>query len=89
MIKNEVLDQMGISQTDIIETIEGGNSYVLKYRDSKGTPRALKIYKGSQARIAQMFLRETATLEFLNQNHFSNIPQDFQVSHNLKAISYR
>lgn len=89
MIRNEVLDELGISQNEIIETIEGGNSDVLKYLDSIGGSRALKIYKGSPARIIQMYSRETTALEFLNQNHFLNIPQDFQSIDNLKVISYQ
>jgi len=88
MIKNIVLDELGISQNEIIETIEGGNSDVLKYQDSRGNLRAIKIYKGSEARIDQMFSRETSTLKFLNQNDFLNIPQDFRFFENLKVISY-
>lgn len=85
----ELIEEFGISKTAIFENIQGGNSDVLKYQDAKGNFRSLKIYRGSNARITQMYYREIAALKFLYENRFLAIPQDLQVFDKPKAISYR
>jgi len=89
MSEFEFIESFGISKAAILENIQGGNSDVLKYQDVNGNFRSLKIYKGSNARIAQMYCREIAALEFLHKNRFSAIPQDLQVFDKPKAISYQ
>jgi hypothetical protein len=89
MSEFEFIEGLGISKAAILENIQGGNSDVLKYQDVNGNFRSLKIYKGSYARIVQMYHREIAALEFLHKNRFSAIPQDLQVFDKPKAISYQ
>lgn len=89
MSKFEFIEKFGISKGAVLETIQGGNSYVLKYQDTKRNYRSLKIYKGSKIRITQMYSREVAALDFLHKNSFSTIPQDLQVFDKPKAISYQ
>ena len=89
MSELEFIEQFGISKGAIFENIQGGNSDVLKYQDAKGNFRSLKIYKGSDVRITQMYCREIAALDFLHKNRFSSIPQDLQVFDNPRAISYQ
>jgi hypothetical protein len=89
MSEFEFIEGLGISKAAILENIQGGNSDVLKYQDANGNFRSLKIYKGSNARISQMYYREIAAIEFLYKNKFSAIPQDLQVFDKPKAISYQ
>jgi hypothetical protein len=89
MSEFEFIEGLGISKASILENIQGGNSDVLKYQDANGNFRSLKIYKGSNARISQMYYREIAAIEFLYKNKFSAIPQDLQVFDKPKAISYQ
>lgn len=89
MSKFEFIEEFGISKGAILENIQGGNSNVIKYQDAKGNFRSLKIYKGSNERIQQMYCREIAALEFLHKNGFTCIPQDLQVFDKPKAISYQ
>ena len=84
----ELIEEFGISKDAIFENIQGGNSDVLKYQDAKGSFRSLKIYKGSNVRITQMYHREIAAQKFLCENGFLTIPQDLQVFDKPKAISY-
>lgn len=89
MSEFEFIEQFGISKDAILENIQGGNSDVLKYQDAKGNFRSLKIYKGSDERITQMYCREKAALDFLHKNRFSSIPQDLHVFDKPRAISYQ
>jgi len=85
---SDELVSLGIPSSLIYERFAGGNSEVVKFKNHEEKFRALKIYRGDQPRVSQMFEKETKALSFLHYHGFRNVPQQVLSHPNLKAIEY-
>ncbi len=71
------------------ETIQGGNSSVVKAKLKDDSFIAVKIYKGDSARIQRMLDREQSAIAYLASNGFLNIPEILEVRKDLNLIVFR
>jgi hypothetical protein len=72
-----------------LETIQGGNSSVIKAKLKDDSFIAVKVYKGDSVRIQRMLDREQSAITYLASNGFLNIPEILEVRKDLNLIAYR
>lgn len=86
---NELLAKISLAESSLIKQINGGNSLVLKVKQMDGSLAAVKIYRGSAARIAQMFNRELDAITFLRNHNFANVPEILDIKPELNIIIFK
>jgi len=86
---NELLAKINLAESSLLNQINGGNSLVLKVAQTDGSLAAVKIYRGSTARIAQMFNRELDAITFLRKHNFTNVPEILDIKPKLNLIIFK
>jgi len=86
---NELLAKISLAESSLLKQINGGNSSVLKVKQTDGSLAAIKIYRGSTARIAQMFNRELDAITFLRNHNFANVPEILDIKPELNIIIFK
>lgn len=86
---NEILAKISLDESSLLKQINGGNSLVLKVKQKDESLAAVKIYRGSTARITQMFSRELDAITFLRNHDFTNVPEILDTKPELSLIIFK
>jgi hypothetical protein len=85
----EISKKLHLEVSNVLKTIQGGNSSVVKAKLEDDTLVAVKIYKGEPSRVQRMLAREQSAINYLTGNGFQNIPEILEVRTDLGLIVYR